>query len=160
MRLFSERNIHLAFAVSLRLKGLFALSEIAAGVAAFFVSQKSLLSVMLWVTKEEFAEDPHDFVANFLLQSVQNLTISAQHFAALYLFAHGLIKLWVIIGLLREKLWYYPVAIVVFALFIAYQLYRYAVAHSVWLLLITALDVVVIGLTWHEYRYLRGRFTR
>ncbi|MHB8885982.1 MAG: DUF2127 domain-containing protein [Methylovirgula sp.] len=66
-------------------------------------------------------------------------------------------KLWLIIGLLRKKLWYYPVAIVVFGLFIAYQLYRYAFSHSVWLLLITVLDVVVIGLTWHEYRFLHGR---
>jgi uncharacterized membrane protein len=28
--------------------------------------------------------------------------------------------------------------------------------HSVWLLLVTALDVAVIALTWHEYRYLRS----
>ena len=76
-------------------------------------------------------------------------------FAAVYLLGHGVIKLWLIIGLLREKLWYYPTALVVFGLFIVYQLYRYSFTHSIWLLLITIVDLVVIGLTWHEYRYLR-----
>jgi len=60
-----------------------------------------------------------------------------------------------IIGLLREKLSYYPVAIAVFALFIAYQLYRFSFTHSIGLMLIAMVDVVVIGLTWHEYKYLR-----
>ena len=75
--------------------------------------------------------------------------------AAIYLFGHGVIKLWIIIGLLRKKLWYYPVAMIVFGLFIVYQLYRYTFTHSFLLLLITALDFIVIGLTWHEYRHLR-----
>jgi uncharacterized membrane protein len=156
----SERTIHLVFEVSLWLKGVFALSEIIAGIALFFISQQFLLSVALWVTKEEFAEDPHDIVANFLLHTVQNLSIGTQKFAALYLLAHGVIKLWLIIGLLRRRLWYYPVAMIVFALFIAYQLYRYTFTHSVWLLLITVLDIVVIALTWHEYRFLRGSLRR
>ena len=74
---------------------------------------------------------------------------------AAYLFSHGGIKLWLIVGLLREKLWYYPVAIAVFDLFAGYQLYRFAFSHSVWWLLITAVDGIVIGLTCYEYRYLR-----
>lgn len=37
------------FDISLWLKGLFALSEIAAGIAAFFVSRQFLFSIVLWV---------------------------------------------------------------------------------------------------------------
>jgi uncharacterized membrane protein len=153
--LWSEKTIHLIFEVSLWLKGLFALSEIGGGIAAYFVSQQFLLNVVLWVTRDEFAEDPRDLIANYLLHSVQHLSLGTQHFAALYLLGHGVIKLWLIIGLLREKLWYYPVAMVVFGLFIVYQLYRFSFTHSFWLLFVTAVDVVVIALTWHEYRYLR-----
>jgi uncharacterized membrane protein len=153
--LWSERNIHLLFEVSLWLKGAFALSEVIASIAAFFISRQFLLAIVLWVTKDEFAEDRHDVIANFLLHSVQNLSVGAKTFAALYLFAHGVIKLWLVIGLLRTKLWYYPVAMVIFGLFIVYQLYRYAFTHSLWLLAITALDILVIALTWHEYRFLR-----
>jgi uncharacterized membrane protein len=154
--IWSEKDIHLVFEVSLWLKGLFAISEAVAGIAAFFVSRQFLLGIVLWVTKAEFAEDPRDLVANFLFRSAQNLSVSTLKFTAVYLLAHGIIKLWLIIGLLRRRLWYYPTAIAVFALFIAYQLYRYTHMHSIWLLAITVLDIVVIGLTWHEYRYLRS----
>lgn len=154
-RLLSEKNIHLVFDASLWIKGLFALSEIAAGVTAFFVSPQFLLSIVWWVTKDEFAEDPHDLIANFLLHSVEHLSISAQEFAALYLLAHGIIKLWLVVGLLRGKLWYYPTAIVVFVLFIVYQLYRYAFTHSLWLFLISVLDIAIVVLIWHEYGFLK-----
>ena len=155
-RLLDEKKIHLLFEVSLWLKGLFALAEIVAGIAAYFVSQQVLLSLVLWVTKDEFAEDPHDLVANLLLHAVRSLSMSTQRFAAVYLLGHGVIKLGLIIGLLRERPWCYPFAMIVFALFIAYQMYRYTFTHSAWLLLMTALDILVIALTWHEYRYLRG----
>lgn len=151
------KRLHLVFEWTLWLKAVFALSEIVAGVAAYVVPQSFLLHFVLWVTKDEFAEDPHDLVANLLLHAVQHMSVSTQKFAAVYLLGHGVIKLWLIVGLLRERLWYFPVSIAVFALFIAYQLYRYTFTHSIWLLLITVLDVAVIAITWQEYRYLLNK---
>lgn len=153
-KLLSERSIHLAFQVSLWIKGLFALTEIAGGVIAFFVTRQFLVELASTITQGELAEDPHDLVANFLLHSAEHLSVSAQHFTAYYLASHGVVKLWLIVGLLRERLWYYPTAIVIFGLFILYQLYRFNATHSPWLLVITVIDLVVIVLTWHEYRYL------
>lgn len=152
-KLLDEKKLHLAFELSLWFKAIFALAEIVAGVATYFVPQWLFLIFVLWVTKDEFAEDPHDLVANFFLRTVQHLSVDTQKFAAIYLLGHGLIKLWLIVGLLRERLWYFPVSIVVFGLFIGYQVYRFTFTHSVWLLLITALDIAIIALTWHEYRY-------
>jgi uncharacterized membrane protein len=155
--LVSEQTIHRIFDISLWVKALFALVEIAGGIAAFFVSHALLIHLAAFVTQGELAEDPHDIVATTLLQTVQHIAPGTQHFAALYLLGHGVVKLWLISGLLREKLWYYPLALAVFAGFVGYQLYRYAATHSVWLIVITAVDLVVIALTWHEYRYLRRR---
>jgi uncharacterized membrane protein len=58
-------------------------------------------------------------------------------------------------SLFRERLWAYPAAIVVFALFIAYQMYRYALGPSISMLVLSVLDVIVIALTWLEYRRLK-----
>jgi uncharacterized membrane protein len=58
-----------------------------------------------------------------------------------------------IVGLLREKLWYYPLSMLVFGAFVAYQLFRFQVTHSLWLMAMTILDIVVIAMTWHEYRF-------
>jgi uncharacterized membrane protein len=150
-----EKYIHLVFEVSLILKGILAALEIIGGIVAYFVSQQFLLSVVTFITQDEFAEDPRDLLANYLVHAAQHLSISTQHFMALYLLSHGVIKLFVIIGLLQQKLWYYPTALVVFGLFIVYQLYRFSFTHSPWLLVLTVLDIIVMWLTWHEYSYLR-----
>lgn len=157
-KLLDEKKIHLVFDVTLWLKGAFAFSEILAGLAAYFVPQEFLIDLVYWVTTDEFGETKHDLVSNLLLQGVEHLSVGAKTFAAIYLLAHGVVKLWLIIGLLRQKLWYYPVSLIVFALFIVYQLYRYSYTQSIWLLFITAVDVVVIVLTWHEYRFLQRSY--
>jgi uncharacterized membrane protein len=154
-RLFDQNRVHFAFEISLMFKGAFALAEIATSIFAYVVTTQFLLDLARVITRTELTEDPRDFVANYLLDAAQGLSVSSQHFTAFYLFNHGVVKFWLIIGLWQKKLGYYPAAIAVFGLFILYQLYRYSFAHSLLLLLITALDVAVIGLTWFEYQHLR-----
>ena len=155
--LFGEKNIHAAFEVSLLLKAILAIMEVIAGILTFFVTPQLLLNILHRITQVEFIEDHGDMVANYLLHAAQSLSISSLHFAAFYLLIHGIVKLWVIIGLWRKKLGYYPAAIVIFSLFIVYQLYRYTFTHSVMLILITILDMVVIVLTLLEYQQLRQK---
>lgn len=154
-RRLEENSLHVAFEVSLALKGAFALAEIAAGMLAYWVTPQFVLNLVQLVTRTELTEDPHDFVASHLLHAAQGLSISSQHFASVYLLSHGVIKLWLIVGLWRGKPAYYPAAMVVFGLFILYQLYRYSFTHSPFLLFITVLDGIVIWLTLVEYRHLR-----
>jgi uncharacterized membrane protein len=100
-------------------------------------------------------EDPKDFVATHLLAFAQNFSIEMKQFYAFYLLSHGVIKLLLVIGLLRNKLWSYPASLVVFGLFIVYQLYRFSYTHEAGLIVLTVLDIVVIGLIWHEYGVMR-----
>jgi len=79
------------------------------------------------------------------------LTAGGQLFGAAYLLTHGIIKLALVAALLKRRLWAYPAAIGIFALFAAYQVYRYTFTHSWYLILLTILDAVVIWLTWLEY---------
>lgn len=150
-----ERYLHGAFRAALWIKAAFALGELASGIAAFAVGHALVVSWMETVTHGELAEDPGDPIANLLVHTAHHLSASSQHFVAVYLAAHGVVKLALVAGLLRTMLWMYPAAIAIFLGFVAYQLYRYAGSHSPWLLVITAIDLVVIALTWHEYRYLR-----
>lgn len=161
----SENRIHLLFIASLIFKAVFAVFEIIGGIATYLIalfgdvfswllSQQSTVNFINMITRQELSEDPQDFIANYLLHLSQNFSLDAFHFVALYLFAHGVVKLWLVIGLLRKKLWYYPVAMVVFGLFAVYQLYRYTFTHSSLLVILTIVDLVVIWFTWHEYRYL------
>jgi uncharacterized membrane protein len=149
---------HFLFQLTLFCKGAFALAEILAGVAAYFVTRQFVFDLADRLSRAELLEYQNDLIANYLFTSAQHFSVSTRNFTAAYLLSHGVVKLWLIAGLLREKLWYYPLAIAVFALFIVYQLYRFNLSHSPWLILITVVDMVVIALTWQEYRYLRRAF--
>jgi uncharacterized membrane protein len=66
------------------------------------------------------------------------------------------VKVVLVAALLRNKLWAYPVSLVVLGLFIFYQLYRFSYTHSPALIALSVFDVLVIALIWHEYRIVRG----
>ncbi len=151
----SEHRIHQVFRFSVVLKGLHALTEIAIGVAFYFISTQTFLNWANALTRTELTEDPRDVVATHILHAAQAMTGATQSFYAFYLVSHGLIKVVLVIGLLKEKLMAYPLSLLALVAFIAYQLYRYSYTHSVGLLILTAFDLFVMVLVWHEWRLLR-----
>lgn len=82
--------------------------------------------------------------------------VSPQLFASFFLLSHGIIKIFLIVNLLQRKLWAYPSAIIIFGLFTIYQAYRFVVTYSPWMLLLTIFDLIVIVLTYLEYRRLKA----
>jgi uncharacterized membrane protein len=151
----NERRIHQIFEISVLLKGAHALIECIGGLVLAFVSTSAIQNLVNSLTQDELIEDPNDFVATHLLSLAQDFTVSTQHFYAFYLLSHGVIKAFLVIGLLRNKLWAYPASLVVLGLFIVYQLYRYSYTNGFGLIVLTVFDVVVMGLIWHEYRVVR-----
>jgi len=150
-----EHRIHQVFRLSVILKGLHALLEIAAGAAFWLFDSRTILHWTSLLTADELREEPHDFVATHLLAAAQSLGAGTQAFYAFYLISHGLVKVALVWGLLRGKLAAYPLSLAVLALFIAYQLYRYSFTHSIGLIVLTAFDLLVMALVWHEWRLLR-----
>ncbi|HET7816793.1 MAG TPA: DUF2127 domain-containing protein [Sphingomicrobium sp.] len=152
---FLERRIHAIFQISVALKGLHALIEIAAGFALYLLSRDWIVATLNRAAEYELIEDPNDYLARHIHGFTQSLSISTQHFYAFYLLSHGLVKAVLVIGLLREKLWAYPASFVVLSLFIVYQMSRFVHTHEIGLIGLTILDFIVIALAWHEYRLLR-----
>lgn len=84
-----------------------------------------------------------------------HFSIASKEFYAFYLLSHGLIKLLLVAGLLRGKLWSYPASLAALGAFMIYQVYRYSYTHSPGLLILTVFDAVVMVLIWHEWRVMR-----
>ena len=146
--------MHVLFDVSVIAKGVDGILEIIGGALLFFVSPQHLSSLVQALTQHELSEDPHDAIATHLLNGAQHLTAGEKSFAAAYLLWHGVVKVALIAGLLMKRRWAYPAAEIAFTIFLIYQFYRYAHTHSTGLLLLSVLDVLVIILTWFEYRRL------
>jgi uncharacterized membrane protein len=151
----NERRIHQIFEVSVLLKGTHALIECIGGLFLAFVSTGAIAALVNTLTQEELIEDPNDFVAMHLLVLAQNFSVSSQHFYAFYLLSNGVVKIFLVIGLLKNKLWSYSASIAVMSLFIVYQLYRFFYTRSLGLIVLTVFDLIVMILIWHEYRLLR-----
>jgi uncharacterized membrane protein len=151
----NERRIHQLFTISVLIKGAHALIECIGGIALAVISTRAIVGFVDALTHEELIEDPNDFIATHLLRLAEGFTVSTQRFYAFYLLSHGIVKVFLVVGLLRRKLWAYPLSLVVLGLFIAYQVYRFSYTHGVGLIVLSIFDVIVMGLIWHEYRLLR-----
>ncbi|MFA6227065.1 MAG: DUF2127 domain-containing protein [Candidatus Paceibacterota bacterium] len=151
----SEKKIFRIFEISLWLKGLNALSEILGGIAVLLVNKAYIITLVLTLTQNELSDDPNDLVGLFIVNSVSSFAMSSQTFFSIYLLVHGILKVFVIAGLLMNRLWAYPASIVVFSGFIIYQSYRYYFIHSGWLLALTIFDIFIVYLVIHEYRVRR-----
>ncbi len=149
-----EREIRTFFDVGVILKGIDGILETIGGVLLYFVSRDFIGKIVLILTQHELIEDPKDFFANLITHSFSNFDQYSKIFGSIYLFSHGIIKIILVAGLLKNKLWAYPSAIIVFSLFVFYQMYRLSYSFSIALLALTIFDIIIIGLTWHEYGYI------
>ena len=140
------------FYLTIWLKGLHAVLEIVGGVALLFTSPEFILRIVALMTQDELASDPNDFIANLLLHAAERISVSSARFAAYYLLSHGVVKLFLVAGLLRNRRWAYPAALAVFGAFILYQIYRFSYTHSLGLVALTVFDLAVMWLIWREYR--------
>jgi uncharacterized membrane protein len=133
-------------------KGLNGTAELIGGLLLLLASPDRIRHFAVLLTQGELSEDPHDLIAMRLLHSANGLTGGAVRFGAIYLLAHGAVKVALVIALLLDKLWAYPWMIGFLSLFIGYQLYRIALHPSAGLIALTIFDALVLALTAREYR--------
>ncbi|MBU6323073.1 MAG: DUF2127 domain-containing protein [Patescibacteria group bacterium] len=150
---FREQGIWDFFLISLFIKAVDSSLEFIGGLLLLFVNTQAILATIISLTDSELNEDPHDIIAGTIHAAAQSVSVSGADFAAVYLISHGIIKLALIAGVLSGHRLAYPAFIGVMSLLVVYQMYRYSLGHSPWLLVISFFDVIVILLAFHEYRY-------
>lgn len=145
------RAMHRWFDVGVLFKGAEGLLEIIAGAWLAFDPQV-LHMVVFRLTAKELLHDPDDRIAGLLRHFAEELGSGRQTFAVVYLMAHGVVKVVLAEGLLRNRRWAYPFGIVVLLAFAAYQLYRFTHTHGLALPVLSAIDVAIAWLVWREWR--------
>jgi uncharacterized membrane protein len=136
-----EKRIHQIFQVTVALKGLHGLVEIVGGIALALFSTDAILRLL-------YHWDKHQVVA-------RHFSTGEHHYYVWFFLSHGALNLALAIGLLLQKLWAYPAAMVILVLFIILQMHRFSHVHDPGLLVFSLLDLIVIALAVHEYRLLR-----
>jgi Predicted membrane protein len=144
--------LHKSFEIGIFVKGIDAILEIIGGILLTFLNKARLSKIIILLTQHELSEDPKDVIANLMLRLSSGFSISSQHFGIFYLISHGAVKFILVILLWQKKVWSYSLSIVSLILFASYQLYRYTITHSLWLIALTIFDIIMIILTWTEYK--------
>ena len=170
-----EKRVHWVFFWSLLLKAIMAAVELSFGIllavvsidwlsakigwmAQSYVNTEWLNNIIDWVTPDRIILHPNDMIASYLFLFAENLSIGTKLFAAIYAIVNGVIKLFLFVELLREKMWIFKPAIFALSAFVVYQFYRYFfVTHEPALLVFASFDIIVIGLIWHTYGELRQK---
>lgn len=153
-----HRLLDRVFDISILLKGIDGLLEVVGGILLLVISPDTLNALTVWLTQHELSQDPKDFIANHLLHFSGNLH-HTQFFGGIYLLSHGLVKIVLVVALLKQQRWAYPVTLVFLVTFITYQCYRLTYDPTVSLVLLTLFDAFIVWLVWREWQVHRKRWS-
>ena len=141
--------LHRSFQVGITLKGIDGLLEVIGGILVWFITPANGTIVAL--NHHEMA-GPHNLLMAHFYRSTHFLAYGDKFFVSSFLLSHGIVKIVLVVALLFNQLWAYPLMIIVFGGFGFYQVYRLTYRYSLFLLVITIIDFVIVWLTWREYR--------
>ncbi|MES2225721.1 MAG: DUF2127 domain-containing protein [Patescibacteria group bacterium] len=154
----NERSLYVLFKWSVIIKGVISLAEVVTGLVLLAIPEDLIIRVVqgtgTWLLG--YADNP---LIIRILGELTRFGSGAALFVALYLLARGLIKCLLVWGLLRSKLWAYPVSLIVLGAFIVYQAYQIAIAHSIFVIGITLFDLVVVYSIAREWRIAKRRLS-
>lgn len=147
------------FLIGIFFKDLDGIVESFGGLILLFIKQGAIAKYTGILFQHELSEDPHDKVANYLINLAGSIFRGTEFFASIFLLVHGIIKISLVTGLYLRKLWVYPLAELILSLFIIYQLYRFTDTFSVLLIFLTIVDGFIVFLIQTEYKRLTGRLS-
>ncbi len=153
MKLFSEKNLHRFFDAGILIKAIDSVAEVILGLSLFFLNGQIILNMMGAIFGDEVNEPIFKAIWNFSAHSFAQISNNSQTFLSFIFISHGIIKLILVAGLLKNKLWIYPFAAIAFSGFALYQGYQIFYQPSLLLEALTVLDILFIALIVHEYRY-------
>lgn len=150
----NEQATYRYFLLSIGLKGLISAAEVIAGILVLVIPHHGMYWLVALFTTGPLSFATPESIAAYLDHVVLLVTASTI-FVSVYLLSRGFIKLFLIIALIKNKLWAYPISLAVLGLFMLYQCYQIVTTHSIEIILITLFDSVVVYFIWKEYQIVK-----
>ena len=147
-----QKYWHKLFQLGVLIKGFSGVWETISGFLFLFLSKATLSGWFYLLVYNELVEDPNDKFINFMALALQNLSNDTKVFAALYMLSHGLLNIFLVIQLYRNKHWAHLVIIWAMLISLPYEIYRISIHYSATLTAIAVFDAFFIVFTWREYK--------
>jgi uncharacterized membrane protein len=144
---------HLAYVVTVALKGFDGGLETLAGLVVWITGPQRLYRWAVRITAPELYDGEHVRAVHAIRRGAEHLATTCAHFVVFYLLVHGILKLGLAIVLLRGGgRWIFPVGTLILTAFIAFMSYRLSQQWSNWLLGFALFDALTLALVLNEWR--------
>ena len=140
------------YEIGILIKGVDGLVELLSGLLLLIVPPHVIQNITYALTRGELAQDPHDFFATHLAHAGAHLAEGHNAFVVAFLLIHGAVKVGLVTALLLNKLWAYPVGIVLLGLLLLYQVYDLVTKPTIGMALLSVLDAAIVWLVWREWQ--------
>ena len=145
--------VHLAYLVTLAVKGFDGAVEILAGLVILLTGPQRIYHWVVRVTAPELYDGSHVAAVHAIRRGAERLATTGAHFVEFYLVVHGLLKLALVLVLVRGGgRWIFPVGALILVAFITYMGFRLSQQWSDWLLGFALFDVLTLALVLNEWR--------
>jgi uncharacterized membrane protein len=148
--------MHLAYLVAISIKGIDGLIETVAGLIVALLNSREVYHFAVWATAPELAKHPGSHAIHAIRHGAYNFAHSSHKFAIIYLLAHGILKVGLVVNLFIEHMWIFPVSAVVLLGFISFMGVKLTMHWSPWLFAFAVFDTVTLALVLNEWRVRRA----
>jgi len=138
------------YEIGILIKGFDGTVELLGALLLFVVPSSTIKHLTHALVDTELTNDPHNFIATHVLHFGTELAKGHNTFAILFLLTHGAVKVGLVLALLRQKLWAYPLALVALSVFLVYQVYLLVTKASLGMGILSVFDAFIIWLVWRE----------
>ncbi|HWT40216.1 MAG TPA: DUF2127 domain-containing protein [Dongiaceae bacterium] len=141
------------FYASILLKGVDGVLEVIAAVAILIFNPPRMHYYLDLIAQTDFARHHQSLFAHFVLPLTNSYTDNVRLFLVIYLLIHAAIKIISVVGLMLNKRWAYPFALITLGALMLYQLYDiFFVRPTAFMIILTVFDIFVLWLIWREYK--------
>lgn len=148
--------LHLAYLGAILVKGFDGLIETAAGAFIAIYGSQKIYDLAVWATAPEMARNPDSHAVHAIRHGAYGMAHGSHEFAVVYLLAHGILKLALVVNLLIGNMWIFPASIAVLLGFIAFMAAKLAAHWSPWLFAFAVFDAMTVLLIANEWRVRRA----
>lgn len=155
-----EKQIYQLFKWSILIKGAISVAEVIVGTLVMFIPVSVIMWMANYVVENIFAGNREGFLAAEIISNAEALAGMGTVLIGVYLIGRGGIKLGLIIGLLKNKLWAYPWSLVVIGVLVLFQVFELVKTLHLGIIFVTLFDLVVMYLIWREWNIVKRHMAK
>lgn len=150
-----EKQIYQLFKWSILIKGAISVAEVIVGTLVMFTPVSIITNITDYVIKNFFGGKTEGFLVSEIISNAEALVNIGTVLIGVYLIGRGGIKLALIIGLLRNKIWAYPWSLVVIGVLVLFQVFELVKTLHLGIIFVTVFDLIVMYLIWREWNIVK-----